>query len=78
MSEVIPDFDTAEDEIDFLRGYLVRANEELEQHKAITEAAKFLVKVKRSKDTKTAWYLASWPIAWKKIEAALAQLSEEG
>lgn len=38
MSDLIPDFDTAEDEVDFLRGYLERANEELEQKEArITE-----------------------------------------
>jgi len=52
-------------------------NKELEQHKAVTKAAKLLVKVKRSKDTQTALYLASWPIALRKIEEALAQLPEE-
>jgi len=51
---------------------------ELEQREAITEAAKFLVKVKRQKDTGSAYYLASWPIALRKIEEALAQLPEEG
>jgi len=52
----------------------------LEQSEAVTEAAKFLVKVKNNKDTngKGAWYQASWPIALRKIEEALAQLPEEG
>ena len=52
---------------------------ELEQRKAITEAAKFLVKVKRHKDThgKGAWYLASKPIAWKKLNEALDNLGED-
>jgi len=59
---------------------VIELEKELEQHKAITEAAKFLVKVKNNKDTsgKGAWYLASWPSAWRKIEEALAQLPEEG
>ena len=52
-------------------------DKELEQHKAITEAAKFLVKVKRHKDTQTAWYLASWPIALRKIEEAVDNLGED-
>ena len=53
---------------------------ELEQHKAITEAAKFLVKVKRHKDThgKGAWYLASKPMAWKKLEEAVDNSKEKG
>ena len=52
---------------------------EIEQRKAITEAAKFLVKVKRHKDThgKGAWYLASKPIAWKKLNEALDNLGED-
>ena len=49
----------------------------LEQHKAITEAAKFLVKVKRHKDTGGAWYSASWPIALRKIEEAVDNLGED-
>jgi len=57
---------------------ITELEKELKQHKAITEAAKFLVKVKRHKETRTAWYLASWPIALRKIEEALAQLPEEG
>ena len=44
---------------------------ELEKHKAITEAAKFLVKVKRYKDTQPAQYQASMPTAWRKLEEAL-------
>ena len=52
---------------------------ELEQHKAITEAAKFLVSVKRHKDVKGkgAVYLASWPIALRKIEEAVDNLGED-
>ena len=46
---------------------------ELEQHKAITEAAKFLVKVKRHKDTQPAQYQASMPSAWRKLEEAVAK-----
>jgi len=57
---------------------ITELEKELEQHKAITEAAKFLVKVKSRKDTQVARYLASWPIALRKIEEALAQLPEEG
>ena len=51
--------------------------EELEQREAITEAAKFLVKVKRRKDTGGAWYSASWPIALRKIEEAVDNLEEK-
>ena len=52
---------------------------DLEQHKAITEAAKFLVSVKRHKDVKGkgAVYLASWPIALRKIEEAVDNLGED-
>ena len=52
---------------------------ELEQQKAITEAAKFLIKVKRQKDTpgKGAWYLVSKPTAWRKLEEAVAGLKEK-
>ena len=49
---------------------------ELEQHKAITEAAKFLVSVKRQKDTQPAQYQASMPIAWRKLEEALKNYGE--
>ena len=49
---------------------------ELEQNKAITEAAKFLVKVKRHKDTQPAQYQASMPIAWRKLEEALKNHGE--
>jgi len=57
---------------------ITELEKELEQHKAITEAAKFLVKVKRCKDArgKGAWYLASWPIALRKIEEALKNYGE--
>jgi len=51
-------------------------NKEIERYKAVAEAAKFLVKVKSRKDTQVARYLASWPIALRKIEEALAQLPE--
>ena len=50
---------------------------ELEQQKTITEAAKFLVKVKRCKDTQVAQYQASWPIALRKIEEAVDNLGED-
>ena len=49
---------------------------ELEQYKAITEAAKFLVKVKRHKDTQPAQYQASMPTAWRKLEEALKNHGE--
>jgi len=68
----------SEDVIESLITELESKNKEVEQHKAITEAAKFLVKVKSRKGTQVAWYLASWPSAWRKIEEALAQLLEEG
>jgi len=48
--------------------------EELEKREAVVDAAKFLVKVKCRKDTQPAWYLASWPIALRKIEEALDNL----
>ena len=44
---------------------------EIEQHEAITEAAKFLVKVRSHKDTQPAQYQASMPIAWRKLEEAV-------
>ena len=50
---------------------------ELEQQKTITEAAKFLVKVKRCKDTQVAQYQASWPIALRKIEETVDNLGED-
>jgi len=55
---------------------LDKQQKEIERYEAVTEAAKFLIKVKRHKDTKTALYLASWPIALRKIEEALAGLKE--
>ena len=51
--------------------------EELEQHKAITEAAKFLVDVKRHKDTQPAQYQATMPIAWRKLEEAVDKLTSK-
>ena len=47
---------------------------ELKQQKAITEAAKFLLEVKRHKDTKPARYQASMPSAWRKLEEAMDNL----
>ena len=43
----------------------------------VIETAKFLVKVKRHKDTGGAWYSASWPIALRKIEEAVDNLGED-
>jgi len=63
--------------ITFLENRVIKLEKEFEQHKAVAEAVKFLVKVKRHKDTRTAWYLASQPIAWKKIEEALAGLEKK-
>ena len=50
-------------------------DKELEQHKAITEAAKFLVEVKRHKDTQPAQYQALMPMAWRNLEEAVAGLT---
>ena len=60
-----------------LRGELESKNKELEQQKAITEAAKFLVKVKRYKDTQPAQYQATMPIAWRKLEEAVDKLTSK-
>ena len=50
--------------------------EESEQHKAITEAAKFLLEVKRHKDTQPAQYQAFMPTAWRKLEEAVGENNE--
>lgn len=56
-------------------GQLEDRNKLLEK---VTEAAKFLLEVKNHKDTygKTSWYLASKPIAWRKLEEALKNYGE--
>ena len=76
--KLVQDFDDGK-EVSFENSFniLERIIKELEQQKAITEAAKFLVKVKRYKDTQPAQYLASWPIALRKIEEALDNLEKK-
>ena len=53
-------------------------DKELEQQKAITEAAKFLLEVKRYQyaSGKGAKYQALMPMAWKKLEEAVAKSKE--